>query len=837
MLSLCLIARDEADLLGACLDSVRDHVDEMVVVDTGSTDTTAEVARAHGARVVQHTWADDFAAARNAALDACQGDWILVLDADERLIDGDVLARAISADDLDLGLIALHNADRLDACAAEVLSGSARRGEPVLLPRLFRRDPTLRWEGIVHETPRAWLERGPRTRTLGCALIHLGNVPAIRDARQKGERNRSLLERRCADDPTDAVAWGYLARERMDAGDAQGTTQAIETGWSALTAAIRAGARPAYVSLATLRTHDALTRGDAARAEETLAWCDERGCTHPNLALLGGLLAEQKGALEEAGRRYGAAAGWTGTSAAELIPGATTHVAWTRLGTIRLLQGHHEAAASCFIRALEFDGEDAEAHLGLAEADLGNGLAASALGRVERLLAEPIADAWILAARACSQLGRLEEVSLLTRQATAHAKEGVLAPHRREQLVQLMQERAIYSGRALPGRGPVGRLIDLLQHRPTEEGPEDATGLEHIALNLVRLGRAAELAPLFERRAEELLPGIEARVRAHLDAHGITLSDDGEPDFVFIGGAGRSGTTLFRTMLSAHPDIWCGPELKLVSAICELRDSWWERMGRDLEAAGVDETVLDAAVRGFVTSLLQAVAPEGQRIAEKTPHDLLHMETLGRLYPEARFIHVVRDGRAVSRSLTRQAWSDPSTGKPVWYCANLTGASRYWAQVVASIRQQSSAVSGRYLEIRYEDLVSEPAATMRRVLAFLGERWSDAVLDHTSAGVQQSRLESSTAAVLRPVGTSAVDGWRASWGPTEDRQLDADAQTMLRVLGYSSTTSSAGASTTSSTMSSASTSDTTGSSSTAAGSSSTVGSSVTSSGASSSAAS
>ncbi len=84
-ISLCMIVRDEEAFLDKCLQSVVGVVDETVVVDTGSTDSSAEIAKRHGARVLSHPWQNDFAEARNFALDAASGDWILVLDADEEL--------------------------------------------------------------------------------------------------------------------------------------------------------------------------------------------------------------------------------------------------------------------------------------------------------------------------------------------------------------------------------------------------------------------------------------------------------------------------------------------------------------------------------------------------------------------------------------------------------------------------------------------------------------------------------------------------------------------------------------------------------------------------------
>ena len=81
-LSLCMIARDEAAFLDQCLGSVRGLVDQIVVVDTGSTDDTAQVARRHGALVLEHAWQGNFSLARNFGLEQASGDWVLVLDCD-----------------------------------------------------------------------------------------------------------------------------------------------------------------------------------------------------------------------------------------------------------------------------------------------------------------------------------------------------------------------------------------------------------------------------------------------------------------------------------------------------------------------------------------------------------------------------------------------------------------------------------------------------------------------------------------------------------------------------------------------------------------------------------
>src|ERR1700749_3060760 len=84
-ISAAMIVRDEEAVLEECLRSIRDEVDEIVITDTGSTDRSREIAAAFGARVLERPWDDDFSAARNHSLEAATGDFILYIDADERL--------------------------------------------------------------------------------------------------------------------------------------------------------------------------------------------------------------------------------------------------------------------------------------------------------------------------------------------------------------------------------------------------------------------------------------------------------------------------------------------------------------------------------------------------------------------------------------------------------------------------------------------------------------------------------------------------------------------------------------------------------------------------------
>ena len=787
MLSLCLIARDEEKLLPACLASVAGVVDEIIVADTGSVDGTVQVAKAHGASVVHHVWDDDFAAARNCALNHSRGDWVLVLDADERLAPGaaEALKRAIAQDDLDLGMLPLHNAERLDATDAEVLDGSARRGEAVWLPRLFRRSPALRWEGRVHETPRSWLESNPRVRKVHADIVHMGNVPSVRESRDKAQRNLRLLERRCQEEPERSTAWTYLAYERIHSGDEAGAREAIERGWEALKVEMTSkGVRPTFVSLVSVRVHLQLRANDAEEALATLEQAQIWGAKHPNVPFLRGHALEQLGRLDEALQSFTQATEFDGTPSEEVLPGAMTWGSMTRMAELSLALGRPSRRQ--WEDVIQVGHDTLEVRLGLAEAMLREGQPAEAISAIEGQLAHDTPDGWVIAALSCSAIGQPDDAVAFIRTAMARSLDASwVSARRREMLEDLRAEMQLYEGRVPVGDTVAGRLGALIGRQPLDVQPLPSDRAVSITTNLIRIGRSDLLEPLLEPRADELFAGFHDELLRTLESLGATISDDGEPDFVFIGGAGRSGTTLFRTMLGAHERFWCGPELKLVSAICSLRDQWMSSMGADLKAAGVTDAVLDGAVRAFVKTLLEQTG-QGERIAEKTPHNLLHMATLARLFPKARFIHVIRDGRAVAASLVRQRWMDPSSGKPIWYCQDLTQASRYWAQVVESVHAQSRVVKGRYLEVRYEDLVENPEPTMRKVCAFLGEKWDPAMLKHEQAGVAQSARESSTAAVSEAVHTRALDRWRKEHGDMSGK-LDSAAVPLLTRLGYADT--------------------------------------------------
>lgn len=445
-ISLCLIARDEEEMLPGCLASVEGAVDELVVVDTGSKDATPELARRAGAKVLEVPWEDDFSAPRNAAARAATGDFILVMDADERLAPGAAKALRAAAErgGFDVGFVRLHNASRADARPEEVLSGAARLGPPGLLPRLVRRTPDLEWRGVVHETVADWwIRRGRRGREVDADLVHLGAIPSIREGRGKRERNLRLLERRCAEHPDDANAAGYLAMELFHADRLEEAAAAAERGWE------QRDAQPKTRTmrrLATARALCALRAGAPAIAMQSALYAAEREGPHPDCAFLAGCAEELLASAapdgsEERRRRLEAAAG-AQLSALALLRGgcelaliAEPGAALVRLGGALLGLGRVNEALAAFESAAS-QGAGAEARWGEAEARLAAGDVPGGLRAVKEGLDER-PDGWAVAAQAAHAAGSTAEARRFAGLARSRAAAGFAAPLRRERFERL----------------------------------------------------------------------------------------------------------------------------------------------------------------------------------------------------------------------------------------------------------------------------------------------------------------------------------------------------------------------------------------------------------------
>ena len=186
-LSLCMITKNEEKNISRCLDSIKDIVDEIIIVDTGSTDKTIEIAKSYGANIYHYEWSNDFSKARNVSLQKATKDWILVLDADEVLpYEEGLKLKNIINTSVNEGLFL-----RLDNIIENVNLGDA------VVLRAFKNNPKYRFRGSMHEQVIFSIEEvsgKDKIQPTNVKITHYGYDPNVCDMEEKQKRNLSILE-------------------------------------------------------------------------------------------------------------------------------------------------------------------------------------------------------------------------------------------------------------------------------------------------------------------------------------------------------------------------------------------------------------------------------------------------------------------------------------------------------------------------------------------------------------------------------------------------------------------------------------------------------------------
>lgn len=205
-ISAVLIVRNEQAHLPACLEALAPVVDEIVVVDTGSTDRTIEIARAYTERVFHFAWVNNFAAARNAAIAHATGDWVLSVDADECIQGGQEAAAKLRAfaqghTSLTVGTLAIHSLDDGTGVFEETIDH---------IERYFHR-AHFRYDGAIHEqlVPLAGEKCVENT---GLHALHTGYAHRHDDPAHKSRRNIPLLVAELAKRPDDEYLYCQLGK-------------------------------------------------------------------------------------------------------------------------------------------------------------------------------------------------------------------------------------------------------------------------------------------------------------------------------------------------------------------------------------------------------------------------------------------------------------------------------------------------------------------------------------------------------------------------------------------------------------------------------------------------
>ncbi|MFZ5585163.1 MAG: glycosyltransferase [Thermodesulfobacteriota bacterium] len=217
-ISLCMMVKNEEKRLPTALKSAAPWVDEIIVVDTGSSDRTMEIARGFGAKIHQHPWENSFSIHRNQSLSYATGDWILILDADEEIDQATApwLHRIVYDPEVNVFFFELNNLLK-------------EGGESFILhPRLFRAGRGFHYEGLVHNKP---VFDGPAAKA-PVRIIHYGYAEDPATMEIKHQRRLGMIRQWVANEPENYVARAYLSHTLLERADS--LEDAVNEGLKAL---------------------------------------------------------------------------------------------------------------------------------------------------------------------------------------------------------------------------------------------------------------------------------------------------------------------------------------------------------------------------------------------------------------------------------------------------------------------------------------------------------------------------------------------------------------------------------------------------------------------------
>ena len=271
---------------------------------------------------------------------------------------------------------------------------------------------------------------------------------------------------------------------------------------------------------------------------------------------------------------------------------------------------------------------------------------------------------------------------------------------------------------------------------------------------------------------------------------------DDAPPF-FIVGSPRSGTTLLRFMLSSHarlfvtdetgflPFLRTDPDARLtrveVRAVLDRigrLNRFWSGMVRDVDA--FCDALPEPRLRAVLDALyrIRIAAYGAVRWGDKTPLYVRYIADIDRLFPDARFVHVIRDGRDATLSAL-QKWGREKVYLDPYYLL------KNWDRNVrAGQAAREMLGDGRYCEVRYEALVTRPEAVLREVCAFLGETFEPGMLDQTRLAALVGGGIDSHGEAQRPVTDARVGRWRTEMSSFQRKLADHLAGDTLEALGY-----------------------------------------------------
>ncbi len=348
-LSLCMIVRDEEEMLPRCLGAVAPVVDEIIVVDTGSRDATIEIARSFGARVIEHKWTDSFAEARNVSFDAATGDWLMFLDADEVLVSEDAeRLRALLGHTWREAFYLVETSYLGEA-------GDGFAATDVQL-RVFRNRPEYRFEGRVHEqiTHTLPVYAPGRIQQTTIRLRHYGYLEAVRSSKAKSQRNIDLLRKQADEGTLDAFLHFNLGSAYAADGDTAAALTEFERAWSMIVAQ-GSGVDYRYAPPLVARLVEAMRQ--SGRLDDAASLAAEGLRRYPgftDLVFAQARIAFETGAFDDAREHYRRCIA-LGDAPARYRPmvGSGTYLPRIALAQLALKDGDNEVARQLLAGCLE----------------------------------------------------------------------------------------------------------------------------------------------------------------------------------------------------------------------------------------------------------------------------------------------------------------------------------------------------------------------------------------------------------------------------------------------------------------------------------------------------
>ncbi|HLJ03327.1 MAG TPA: glycosyltransferase [Solirubrobacteraceae bacterium] len=487
-LSLCMIVRDEEEMLPRCLAAAAGAVDEIVIVDTGSTDRTIEIARSFGARVIEREWTGSFAEARNVSFEAATGDWLIYLDADEVLVAEDVeRLRGLTGQTWREAFYLLETS----------YTGEDGDGTGMTHPalRVFRNRPGYRFEGRMHEqiAHRLPTQAPGRVEHTSIRVEHYGYLGSVRNAKEKSRRNIELLRAQQAEGQAGAFLRFNLGTEYATIGDHARALPEFERAWEIVKLQGEQGRD--YVPSLLVRLVSALRACD--RAQEAVSLTEEALQTFPGFT---DLVFAQAVALRTLGREQEAQDAFErclemGDAPARYgaTVGAGTYLPMLALAELALARGEVEAARDELERCVAAHPTFFGAVGPLATVLLQAGLDPDAVvAEIEERVAKATPTIRFMLATALHQHGALDAAG---RQYRAVLESRPSASQVRVTLAELLLQRGDYAGAAeLAGSVDVEDAFAALAARIELWATIAGRGQEHLGLAQAR-AREAGVSP------------------------------------------------------------------------------------------------------------------------------------------------------------------------------------------------------------------------------------------------------------------------------------------------------------------------------------------------------